>query len=210
MFPLSTVLFPHAPLALHVFEPRYQALVADCLAGDGELGVVLITRGSEVGGGDERAGVGTLARIEAASPLPGGRWAISTAGLRRLRVVEWLADDPYPRAVVEDHPSPEDDPAGAAGRVVDLDGPLGEATAAVRRARALLSETGRVPAPAPVPVLHSEPGAAAWQVCALAALTPLDAQRLLAIDGHAERLAEVTALASALAQDLERLLAAGG
>ena len=54
MFPLSTVLFPHARLPLHVFEERYRALMADCLAGDGSSGWSSIARGSEVGGGDER------------------------------------------------------------------------------------------------------------------------------------------------------------
>ena len=49
MFPLSTVLFPHAALPLHVFEARYRRLMADCLAGDGSFGVVLIARGPEVG-----------------------------------------------------------------------------------------------------------------------------------------------------------------
>src|SRR5207248_351228 len=59
MFPLGNVLFPHAQLPLHVFEPRYRALAETCLAGDGEFSVVLIERGSEVGGGDTRFSVGT-------------------------------------------------------------------------------------------------------------------------------------------------------
>ena len=63
MFPLGTVLFPSVFLPLHVFEPRYQELTRDCLAGDNEFGVVLIERGSEVGGGDARFDVGTVARI---------------------------------------------------------------------------------------------------------------------------------------------------
>ena len=58
MFPLGTVLFPHAPLPLHIFEPRYRALVQECIDGDGEFGVVLIERGFEVGGGDTRFGTG--------------------------------------------------------------------------------------------------------------------------------------------------------
>ena len=65
MFPLGNVLFPHAQLPLHVFEPRYRALAETCLAGDGEFGVVLIERGSEVGGGDTRFSIGTVARIVA-------------------------------------------------------------------------------------------------------------------------------------------------
>ncbi len=64
MFPLGTVLLPGQTLPLHVFEPRYRELVRVCLDGDGTFGVVLIERGSEVGGGDVRApNVGTVARI---------------------------------------------------------------------------------------------------------------------------------------------------
>ncbi|MET1002223.1 MAG: LON peptidase substrate-binding domain-containing protein, partial [Acidimicrobiia bacterium] len=51
MFPLGSVLFPHALLPLHVFEPRYRVMMRHCLEGDKEFGVVLIERGSEVGGG---------------------------------------------------------------------------------------------------------------------------------------------------------------
>src|SRR5438270_10838595 len=73
MFPLGTVLLPFAHLPLHIFEPRYRALVKDCLAGDGEFGVVLIERGHEVGGGDVRFGVGTVAHIVQTAELPDGR-----------------------------------------------------------------------------------------------------------------------------------------
>ena len=59
MFPLGTVLFPHALLPLRVFEPRYRTMTAHVMRGDAEFGVVLIERGSEVGGGDIRFDVGT-------------------------------------------------------------------------------------------------------------------------------------------------------
>ena len=54
MFPLGSTMLPGQQLPLHVFEPRYQELVRDCLdAPDGpRFGVVLIARGNEVGGGD--------------------------------------------------------------------------------------------------------------------------------------------------------------
>ncbi|MGH9021739.1 MAG: LON peptidase substrate-binding domain-containing protein, partial [Acidimicrobiia bacterium] len=96
MFPLGTVLVPFAHLPLHVFEPRYLALARDCLAGDQEFGVVLIERGSEVGGGDVRFSIGTVARITQASLLPDGRFLLDTVGTRRVRVDAWLGDDPYP------------------------------------------------------------------------------------------------------------------
>ncbi len=78
MFPLGTVLLPGMPLSLHVFEPRYRQMVDDCRAGDGTFGVVLIERGSEVGGGDVRTDVGTLTRIVEARELPDGRWLLGT------------------------------------------------------------------------------------------------------------------------------------
>ena len=78
MFPLSTVVFPDAELPLHVFEPRYRQLVADVLETTREFGTVLITAGSEVGGGDRRAEIGTLVRVEMAMPLEDGRWLLAT------------------------------------------------------------------------------------------------------------------------------------
>jgi uncharacterized protein len=103
MFPLGAVLLPGEVLPLQVFEPRYRALVQDCLAApDGpRFGVVLIARGHEVGGGDERHDVGVVARIVRHEPAPDGRSALLCAGEERIRVREWLPDDPYPRADVE-------------------------------------------------------------------------------------------------------------
>ncbi|MEP7114773.1 MAG: LON peptidase substrate-binding domain-containing protein [Ilumatobacteraceae bacterium] len=105
MFPLGTVLLPGVVLPLHVFEPRYQQLVRDCLdSADHEFGVVLIDRGSEVGGGDSRSDVGVIAKMLQVVAMEGERFALITVGTRRIRVLEWLADDPYPRADVEEWP----------------------------------------------------------------------------------------------------------
>ena len=75
MFPLGTVLFPYAVLPLRVFEPRYRVMTRRCLDGDREFGVVLIERGSEVGGGDVRFGVGTIARIVQVAETPDGGYS---------------------------------------------------------------------------------------------------------------------------------------
>lgn len=105
MFPLGSVLLPGGALPLHVFEPRYQALVRDCIkAPDHEFGVVLIDRGREVGGGELRRDVGVVARMVQVAQLAADRFAVVAIGTRRIRVIEWLPDDPYPRAVVEDWP----------------------------------------------------------------------------------------------------------
>src|SRR5207245_2365688 len=88
MFPLGTVLLPHAHLPLHIFEPRYRALVKDVLAGDGEFGVVLIERGQEVGGGDVRFDIGTVARIVQSAELPRGRWLLEAALLSPIGPID--------------------------------------------------------------------------------------------------------------------------
>ncbi len=202
MFPLSTVLFPRSVLPLHVFEPRYRALVADCLAGSGEFGVVLIARGSEVGGGDERLGVGTVARIDRASSHSDGRWSLVTSGTRRVRIAEWLPDDPYPVAMVADaHPQPR--------ATATDDELLAAAVSAVRRSRALLSEAGRGAALPSGLQLDPDPEVAAWQVCGLAPISPFDKQRLLETDERGARLVEVAALSSAVADDVHLLLSKG-
>ena len=105
MFPLGSVLYPGGALPLHIFEPRYQALVRDCIeAPDHEFGVVLIDRGSEVGGGESRRDVGVVARMVQVAQLADDRFAVIAIGTRRIRVIEWLPDGPYPRAVVDDWP----------------------------------------------------------------------------------------------------------
>ncbi len=203
MFPLSTVLFPHGELPLHVFEPRYRQLTDDCLAGDGEFGVVLISRGSEVGGGDQRFAVGTVAHIEAASPFDDGRWALLSEGRRRISVVRWLADDPYPLAEGDDVPD-------RASPAADEDG-LARAAAAVRRTRTLLSELG-----SPAPVV-ADLGAGAgdvtkrlWRLCTMAPLTALDGQRILETDDPGTRMALLTEMCEAVSGDLTALLGRSG
>jgi uncharacterized protein len=170
MFPLGSVLVPTAGLPLHVFEPRYRALVRTCLAGDREFGVVLIERGSEVGGDDRRTGVGTVARIVEAVELEDGRWAVAAMGVRRIRVQRWLEDDPYPLAVVEDWPDPDPGPGHPAS--------VAAVTALLRRCLALGAEAGDATAPATIE-LSEDPVLAGYQASIVAPLGPLDQQRLL-------------------------------
>lgn len=102
MFPLETAMLPGEELPLRIFEPRYSALVQACLAADDPaFGTVLIEAGREVGGGDSRSDVGTLAHIVEYVDLGEGRYAMKCAIRERFRVIEWLPDDPYPRAVIE-------------------------------------------------------------------------------------------------------------
>lgn len=200
MFPLGSVLFPHMPLALHVFEERYRALVRDCLRHGNEFGVVLIERGAEVGGGDSRFGVGTVARIVEAVPFPDGRWELLCVGTRRARVVTWLPDDPYPVALVEDLPDPPLGPDGEKS--------LATAEAQVRRSLALAEELDEAPFRAGVK-LADDRAAAAYQLAAIAPLGPVDQQRLLEAAGPAERLSLLADLAADAAGVLAFRLAGG-
>ena len=122
MFPLQSTLLPGETLPLRIFEPRYARLVRDCLAAhDRSFGVVLISRGLEVGGGDGRSDVGALARIAECVDLGEGRYELVAAVGERIRVARWLPDDPYPRASVEmwpDEPGPPVHPERI-GEVVD-------------------------------------------------------------------------------------------
>ncbi len=184
MFPLGTVLFPHAQIPIHVFEPRYRKMVEDCLGGDGDFGIVLIERGHEVGGGDTRFGVGTLAHIVQAARIPDGRWMLAAVGTRRLRVTEWLPDDPYPRA----HVTLLDEVAPS-GKV---EAQIREVEQALRRVHALRTELG-VPAVADIS-LADDPARAGFEAAALAPIGPLDAQSLLELDDVAARLEQLLAL----------------
>jgi Lon protease-like protein len=178
MFPLGTVLLPGMVLPLHVFEPRYRALVSDCLASEPEFGVVLIDRGHEVGGGDVRRDVGTIARILGVSALEDGRSALVTVGTRRIRVDQWLADEPYPRAHVEEWPDLDDG---------DDDAPTVDALVArLRRVLAMAVEAGD-DVSALTTEVADDPVLGPYHVAALAPLGPEDRFRVLCAPGGAQR-----------------------
>jgi uncharacterized protein len=200
MFPLSTVLFPHAQIPLHVFEPRYQAMAADCMAADSRFGIVLIERGSEVGGGDARLDVGTRAVINQAAPVGDGRWLLLVQGETRIRVGQWMADDPYPLAMVREAPS-EPEPFDDALQVL-----LVRVTQCLRRTRGLLAESGEAAALSADTIFDADPDVASWQLCAQAPLNVFDAHRLLAEDRTSDRLTLLLELTEATELDLHRMM----
>ena len=183
MFPLGMVLLPTMVVPIHVFEPRYREMTRDCLDGDREFGVVLIERGSEVGGGDVRTDAGTVARIIESQEFPDGRWGLVASGIRRIHVRRWLEDDPYPRAEVQDWPESElgDEQGG------DMSAALPPVVSAWRRVLALQSELGAPGLPADFEV-SEDPPTAVWQLAALSPLGPMDRQQLLTAGNAAQRL----------------------
>lgn len=201
MFPLANVVFPFMLLPLHIFEDRYRALMSDLQGVDEpEFGVVLIERGWEVGGGEERANLGTVVRLLDSEEIDGGRWVAVTAGVRRIRVTRWLPDARYPMAEVEDVKDLE---------VSDEAESLREAAYyAVRKVAALQAELGEPGAPLDFD-LAEDPTIASYQACALSPIGPLDAQRLLVIDDPTARLWELIEMLRDQINHLELQLAAG-
>lgn len=170
MFPLGSVLFPHMPLSLRVFEERYIVMLSKVLQHEpSDFGVVLIERGQEVGGGEKRFSVGTAATItqlEAADGFVG----VVAIGHSRITITEWLDEDPYPQATVNELPDLEWDDALL---------PLRErAEQLVRRTLARASEFGRLNW-SPDVELSEEPVVRAWQLAAIAPLGPFDQMSLL-------------------------------
>lgn len=111
LFPLpDLVFFPHVALPLHIFEPRYRAMVREALEGDRIIGMILLQDGwEECYYGNDAAihSVGCAGKITAVQPMEGGRCNITLFGLTRFTVRDQFCDAPYRQAWVE--PFHEDD-----------------------------------------------------------------------------------------------------
>ncbi|WP_106640378.1 LON peptidase substrate-binding domain-containing protein [Allosphingosinicella vermicomposti] len=114
VFPLAgALLFPHSQLPLHIFEPRYRAMVKDALEGKGLIAMV-----QPKGGSDDRPDlfdIGCLGQIVASDALDDGRYNIVLEGVKRFRIArEVPVDTAYrqleidlrPFARDEDEPDP--------------------------------------------------------------------------------------------------------
>ncbi|HLQ34544.1 MAG TPA: LON peptidase substrate-binding domain-containing protein, partial [Chloroflexota bacterium] len=101
LFPLSEVLFPGMMLPLHIFEPRYRLMIRRCVSEKIPFGVVLITRGQEVGPSAEFFNVGTTARITRVQRADDGRLYIASVGEQRFRILQTFTDQPYLQGQVE-------------------------------------------------------------------------------------------------------------
>ncbi len=120
LFPLNTVLFPHMPLGLHIFEDRYRAMMRDCRERGTTFGVLAIREGAEVGGRALPYPVGTLAQLRDVEELPDGRFNLLVVGASRFHVDSFLFDRPYLVGAVrylQDSAVAPDDTEILAGRV---------------------------------------------------------------------------------------------
>ena len=118
IFPLpGAVLYPGLQLPLHIFEPRYRAMIRDALAGDRLIGMVQPR--------DEKDpptlfGTGCLGRIDSVEELDGGRFNLMLEGLSRFRIAREIEADTLYRQVEADSSGfsdhEEEDPLGLAQR----------------------------------------------------------------------------------------------
>ena len=79
MFPLNLVVFPEENLNLHIFEPRYRELVADCLL----FGIPSVSKNQVMDIGTE------VALVELAQKYPSGESDIKTKGTRRFKIIQF-------------------------------------------------------------------------------------------------------------------------
>jgi len=192
LFPLHVVLFPGSAMPLHVFEPRYRALMDRVLSEGRRFGVLAIRRGREVGGYADTFRIGTVAVVEQVQRAPDGSMAIIVTGHERFALDVRLPDDPYPIGEVTlldeshgEHPSKE----------------LAPARAAVNR---YLSVVARVHGDdVMAPTLPDDIVTASFALASTLTLDLPERQRLLEADDAANRLRLVTELAKREALLLE-------
>ncbi|MFB7891737.1 LON peptidase substrate-binding domain-containing protein [Microbacterium sp. NPDC056044] len=170
MFPLGSVLLPYTPLMLRVFEPRYLTMMGRLLdVEDPEFGVVLIERGFEAGGGDQRASIGTMARILQIEAGAADLYVVAVGG-ERITVDRWGEDDPHPVAdVTTMAPLVWDEALAPLHR---------EAEQIVRRLATLASVLDEARWD-PGTDLSEDPVESSWQLAAIAPLGEYDRFRLL-------------------------------
>ena len=170
MFPLGSVLLPAMPLPLRIFEQRYLKLLGDLVASEKpEFGVVLIERGKEVGGGEKRMSIGTIASVTEIGTTQ-EFLGLESFGSQRFRINAWLPDDPYPLADIELLPD------------LIWDDSLLPAKAhletKVRQLLAFVSEFGNLQFGADIE-FSDDPMDACWQMAGVLPVGPLDQLDLL-------------------------------
>ena len=104
LFPLGLVLLPTEQAPLHIFEPRYLELIGDCIATEGEFGILLA---DDIG---EMREIGTrVSVIEVLERLPDGRLNVAVEGGSRFHLVELTEGRSFQTAEVEPYEDEDDD-----------------------------------------------------------------------------------------------------
>jgi Lon protease-like protein len=204
LFPLSSVLFPGAPLPLHIFEQRYRDLVGELLAlPEGELrrfGVVAIRSGREAGPTvPDLHAVGCAAIVRSVSGYSDGRYDVVSIGARRFRLLSVdSTSKPFLVGRVQWLPESDGDPERAGGLV-------GPVSAAMLGYVDRLVATGE--AEVDLPDLPSEPLALSYLVAAALLLPLTERQVLLEAPDAVHRLRRLLSLLRRETVLLEQLAA---
>jgi Lon protease-like protein len=113
LFPLGIVLLPEEAMPLHIFEPRYRAMIGECLDAESEFGIVWLADGG-------LRDVGCGARIERVlERFEDGRLNILVRGTAPFRLLRRIEEFEYPAGdveLLEDETDPPGAEAGAAAR----------------------------------------------------------------------------------------------
>jgi len=201
MFPLGTVLMPAMPLSLRIFEERYLKLTGDLILQENpEFGVVLIERGPEVGGGEKRLGIGTLASVQDIGTLD-QFYGVESIGTQRFRVNAWLPDDPYPMADIDFIPDLIWDESLVSEKL--------QLEIRVRNLLAFASEFGDLQY-GPDTELSDDPMDACWQLAGVLPLGPLDQVDLLNSQSAEELISRTNEIVSVLDEALKGMLGQAG
>lgn len=196
MFPLSTALMPAMPLSLRIFEERYLKLLGDLMLSENpEFGVVLIERGPEIGGGEKRLGIGTLASVTDIGTLD-QFYGLESIGTQRIRVNAWLPDDPYPMADIDFIPDLIWDDSLMPARV--------HLETKVRNLLAFASEFGDLQY-GPETELSDDPMDACWQLAGVLPVGALDQVDLLQVQSADELIARTYDLVTSLDEALKNM-----
>ncbi len=197
MFPLGMVVYPHQTVGLCVFEPRYHRLLED-VEYDRRFGTCLIERGSDVGGAEQRTFVGSMLEILGTHRLSNGQTLVVAEGVECFEVVEWLSDDPYPRAIVGERCCDS----------VPIEPALLKSTeSSVRALRALQSEMFADECLQRNVAMDDDDGVRSWQLCALTPMSILDQFKVLSLSNPNDRLRLVAEICAERYGDYQRMLA---
>lgn len=124
LFPLPLVLFPGAPLPLHIFEPRYRKMLDDIRLGNKMFGVSYFDASSSDLACPPAGHIGCVAELNEVQSLPDGRSNILIVGVIRYRIQDYIErDDPYLLAKIsffEDEPEEADSLTSYAQTVSEL------------------------------------------------------------------------------------------
>jgi uncharacterized protein len=203
VFPLHTVLFPHLPLPLHIFEERYREMATDLMADGSPYGgrfvVSMITEGPEGGADASIHDVGTICEVRSAERFSDGRWMLIGVGLARARV-EPAGDGTRPYRVVEATELPDPTGDGATALVTPAQAALDAYLATVKRFVVRAASVGRIEPQEPTDVaasldrmlkpihLPDDPVAASYAIGGLLQIELSRKQHLLEIPDAATRL----------------------